>query len=123
MNSKQIHAEWAQIGGGFTVPPAEHRVDLEELVIRTCALAPGEARLFWVAASWLAVHHNLVNTRKLGRLLDRQDPLSRAMAGALMSVALEIAPAAAQLRSVARHGQPLAERRPLFDSMAGNPVL
>lgn len=124
MKSQEIHAEWARIGGGFTVTPAERPVDLEELIVRTCALAPGDARLFWVAASWLAVHHHLLNTRRIGRYLARRDDhLTSAVLGALCTVVLELAPAASQLRTVAKRCRPLDEERPLFTAMAANPVL
>jgi hypothetical protein len=124
MKSQEIHAEWARIGGGFTVAPAEHPVDLEELIVRTCALAPGDARLFWVAASWLGVHHDLVHMRRLGRHLGGlDDPLALAVAGALFGVVLQLAPTASRLRSAAKHCRPLDEARPLFDALAANPVL
>jgi hypothetical protein len=124
MSVDQIHTEWARIGGGFTVRCARHRIDLEDLIVRTCTLAPGDARLFWVAASWLAAHHNLLNTRRFGRRLAHQEAaLTSAVAGALCSVALELAPSAFQLRSVVKHCRPLAESRPLFDALAASPVL
>lgn len=124
MRSQEIHAAWTRIGGGFTVSPAEHPVDLEDLLVRTCTLAPGDARLFWVAASWLASHHHLLNTRRLGRQLSRRDdPFTSAVLGALCSVALELAPVASQLRTIVKRCRPLDEPRPLFNALSANPAL
>lgn len=123
MSTMDLHAAWARIGGGFTVDPSTRRVDLEDLVVRTLAAAPADARLFWVAASWLGVHHNLLNTRRLTDHLADRPALELAVAGAMLSVARKAAGPSTRLSSALKHCRALAEPRPLFDVNAAHPVL
>ncbi|HSU16237.1 hypothetical protein [Longimicrobium sp.] len=122
MTKPTLYAEWARIGGGFPDEPASTPVDLEDLIVRTAAAAPGDARLFWVAASWLAVHHNLVNTRRLSDRLRVAPALDLAVAGAMLAVARDAAGSATQLDSALKHCRPLAAPRPLFDVIAASPL-
>jgi hypothetical protein len=86
-----LSAEWARVGGGFTVAPATHRVVIEDLLARSAIHAPADHRLFFVAATWLGVHHHLVDVRRFSRELEALTGLSSAAAGALISVANRIA--------------------------------
>lgn len=123
MPHNRIYREWARLGGGLSVAASPDPVDLEDLVVRTAAAAPGDARLFWVAAAWLGVHHALLNVRRLtGRLRDVTDPDS-AVVGAMLSVARSVAGTATSLDSALKHCRPLHVPRPLFDVVAANPVL
>jgi hypothetical protein len=63
-----IAAAWTRVGACFTVAPSEEPVDLESLVVTTARAAPWDARLFVVAASWLATHHVLVDGHRLALL-------------------------------------------------------
>jgi hypothetical protein len=118
-----VHSAWARLGGGLSVPPAEDRVDVEDLLVRTLGMAREDARLFWVAASWVAVHHSLVNTRRLVGRLRGMDGEARAVAGALFGVARQAAGAASMLDSVLKHCTPADVPRPLFRVMEENAVL
>lgn len=119
---RAISAEWARVGGGFTVEPARSPVDLEDLLVRSAVQAPADARLFAVAATWLSVHHHLVNVRRLGRMLDALEGMPSAAAGAMLSAANEEA-RSARLATAARHCRPLAEPRVFFERVAASPVL
>ena len=121
--SADVYAAWARLGGGFSVPPLEERVDVESLLTDTLTLARGDARLFWLVASWVSVHHSLVNTRRLVARLRMADGEARAVAGALFGVARQAAGAASGLDTVLKHCAPLDAPEPLFHVMAGNPVL
>ncbi|HEX6750694.1 MAG TPA: hypothetical protein VF092_25630 [Longimicrobium sp.] len=123
MTTRDLHADWARIGGGFSVEPSSSPVDLEALIMGTLAAAPADARLFWVAASWLAVHHNLVNTRRLSHSLHSAGIRDLAVAGAILSVAREAAGSATQLDSALKHCRPLGDPQPLFDIIAESPFL
>ena len=123
MNADELSAAWAHVGGGLSVAPSVRRVDLEELVARTAQAAPSDARLFWVAVSWVAVHHALVNVRRLAVRIRTLEPAGRAAAGAMLDAAAVVGPVAARLSAAARACEPLAEPRPLFDTMAAHPVL
>lgn len=118
----RISAEWARVGGGFTVPPGAYAVDLEALIVRSAQQAPADARLFFVAASWTGVHHVLVDAPRLARALDPLDPTTSAVAGALLDVANMIA-RAPQLDALAAHCRPLVRPRVLFDGTAADPWL
>ena len=123
MKNEKLYMLWSRIGGGFSVQPSSGSVDLEKLIVRTAGTAPGDARLFWVSASWLAVHHNLVNTRRLSDRLESAAALDLAVAGAMLSVARDAAGSATQLDSALKHCRPLEEPRPLFDVVAESPLL
>ncbi|HEX8392970.1 MAG TPA: hypothetical protein VF665_11480 [Longimicrobium sp.] len=118
----RLSAQWARIGGGFTVAPHPEPVDVERLVSESAAAAPQDHRLFFVAATWLGVHHHLVDVRRLGRELEVLSGVASAAAGAMLSVA-NLAGGSPRLESVARHCAPLAEPRPLFDRIGRSPVL
>jgi hypothetical protein len=123
VSTNDLHAAWARLGGGFSVPPALRRVDLEDVIIRTLGHARNDARLFWVAASWLSVHHNLLNARRLGGMLRRRPNVELAVAGALFAVARQAAGTATSLASVLKHCRPVHPARPLFSIMEANPIL
>lgn len=123
MTAPSLHSQWARIGGGFSVEPSPDPVDLEALVVGSAAASPGDARLFWVATSWLAVHHDLVNTRRLTDHLQRAAALDVAVAGAMLSLARQQAGSATQLESAVKHCRPLQEPRPLFDVVAESSLL
>lgn len=113
-------ARWARLGVLFGVAPAAEPVDVEELLIDTVQEAPDHPRLFWAAASWLSVHHRLVNLRRLGKRL-RGLP-ETAVAGALLSVVDAQVPGR-PFQGLLVHCQPLPEPRPLFTVIARSPVL
>ena len=117
-----ISAEWARVGGGFSVAPAEHPSVIEDLLARSAKQAPADYRVFFVAATWLGVHHHLVDMRRFGRELDTLHELDSAVAGAMISVANQVAQSP-RLEAAERHCDPLREPRPLFDRAAQNPVL
>jgi hypothetical protein len=128
-----LDAQWARIGGGFTVAPARHRVDVEQLILASLKAAHTDSRLFWVTASWVAVHVKLLDVRRLGRLLDQlpasssesaEEELASAAAGAAIDVALTLTGTAVKpLRGLRHHCRPLAKPRPLFDVVARSRVL
>ena len=123
MSEVEVHAAWARVGGGLSVPPRRKRVDMEDLLVRTLSHARSDARLFWVAASWVSVHHNLVNTRRLVGRLKRCGELEKAVAGALFSVAKHEVGSVTLLNSVLKHCAPIAPPRPLFTVIEKNAVL
>ena len=103
---------WARVGVLFTVAPAPDPVDLEALVVDTAAVARADERLFVVAASWLAVHHALVDGAVLTRCIRAQAAtgaeVTSAVTGALLSLALTAAPGAAAIEAALAECRPLA---------------
>jgi hypothetical protein len=97
-------------------------VDVEALIGRTAEQAPSDPRLFFVAASWIGVHHTLVDMRRLGRVLENLDELGSAVAGAMLAVANEVV-GSDRLLAAQRHCRALSEPRVLFEGIAANPVL
>jgi MarR family protein len=128
-----LDAQWARIGGGFTVAPVAHRVDVEQLVVASARAAHADSRLFWVMASWMAEHIKLADVRRLGRLLDEvaaggdrspEEALASAAAGAAIDVALTLSGRAVKpLKALRQHCRPLGVPRPLFDVIARDRVL
>ncbi len=118
-----LRAAWARVGALFAVVPTSTPVDLEELICATARVARGDQRLFVVPASWLAVHHHLVDARRLGRRIDVLDPVASATMGALLSVASAGAGVKNALVSATDHCRPLTAPEPLFTVMAQSPGL
>jgi hypothetical protein len=57
----------------------------------------------WVMASWIAIHHKLIDVRRLGRCLDAvPDELGSAAAGAALDVALTLAGSVKPLKALRR---------------------
>lgn len=117
-----ISAEWARVGGGFTVAPTGHPVVIENLLARSARQAPADYRLFMVAATWLGVHHHLVCMRRFARELEALRGLPSATAGAMISVANQVA-ASPRLEAAERHCRPLEQPHPLFDRVTADPLL
>ncbi|HTA75363.1 MAG TPA: helix-turn-helix domain-containing protein [Gemmatimonadaceae bacterium] len=126
-----IAADWARIGLWLSVEAASEPVDVEALIVRTARMAREDERLFVGAASWLAVHHGWVNSRRLIALmtdLARIDRVGSAVAGALLTLASRGASGletgrASELDGAIEACRPLARPRPLFTVMERFPVL
>ncbi len=118
-----LYSQWARIGVGFDVDPAQVTVSAESLLARTCSAASDSPRLFWAAASWLAIHHQLVNGRLLAKELKTLENQFSAVAGAILSVAIELNPTASTLDQAISHCSPLKGKRVLFAQYAINPIL
>lgn len=118
-----LYSQWTRIGVGFDLDPAQETVSVESLFIQTCSVASEFPRLFWAAASWLSVHHQLVNGRLLAKELETLDSQFSAVAGAILSVAIELNPTASTLDKVTLHCRPLRGKRVLFAQYANNLVL
>jgi hypothetical protein len=114
-----LSAEWARVGGGFSVAPAEHSVVIEDLLVRSVRQAPADYRPFFASATWLGVHHHLVDMSRFGRELDGLHGIDSAVAGAMISVGNQVAESP-RLEAAERHCRPLDEPRPLFDRVAQN---
>lgn len=111
---RDISAEWRRVGAGLAIAPAAYPVDIEALVGRTAEQATADHRLFLVAASWIGLHHTLVDMRRLGRSLESLDAPGSAVAGAMLSVANEVA-SSDRLLGPQRHCRALGEPRVLFE--------
>jgi hypothetical protein len=118
-----LRAAWTRVGALFSVVPASAPVDLEDLICATAEEARSDQRLFVVPASWLAVHHHLVDARRLGRRIDRLAPEVSATMGALLSLASAAAGAKNPLVSATAHCRALNTPEPLFPVMARTPGL
>lgn len=64
----QLARAWTRFGAYLSVVPSRAPVDLEALIVATARAGPDDERLFVVAVSWLAVHHDFVNGRRLAVL-------------------------------------------------------
>lgn len=104
------------------MPASEHPVDIEDLLVRSAARSPADYRVFFVAATWLGIHHHLVDTRRLGKKLESLDALPSAVAGAMAGVA-ETVDSSERLAALARRCRPLEGPRALFDRVERDTVL
>ena len=122
-DSDTLRAAWARLGALFAVTPAREAVDLEALICATAAVAREDQRLFVVPASWLAVHHHLVDARRLGRRIEALGQPESATVGALLALADSATPGRTALALALRHCRPLDRPEPLFPVMARSPGL
>ena len=122
-NENNLYSQWARIGVGFDVDPPREDVSVESLFTRTSKVASDFPRMFWSAASWLAVHHQLVNGRLMAKELETLESQYSAVAGAILRVAIELNPTASTLDQVILHCSPLRRKRVLFAQYANNLVL
>ncbi|MFC1543929.1 hypothetical protein ACFL4Y_01595 [Gemmatimonadota bacterium] len=92
-------------------------VDLESLIAQSLNHLTGDARLFWCLASWLSVHHELVNTRRLGKILDKLGTADSALAGVLLEIARIESPEATSLVHLQGHCRRLDDEQVLFKTI------
>ena len=118
-----LYSQWTRIGVGFDLDPAQETVSVESLFIQTCSVASDIPRLFWAAASWLSVHHQLVNGRLLVKELENLGIHESPVAGAILNVALELNPTASTLDQAMVHCIPSPDKRVLFSQYANNRIL
>lgn len=118
-----LRAAWARIGALFAVAPMREAVDLEDLICATAMMAREDQRLFVVPASWLAVHHHLLDARRLGRRIDVLGQPESATLGALLSLAASEAPGRTAIASAIEHCRALERAEPLFPVVARSPGL
>jgi len=106
---------WTRIGGRFNVYPSGTRVTPEELLADTARYAEHGERLFFVAATWLGTHTELVNSRRLGQRFEELDGKASAVAGAICEIAKRIEGAPdGRLDAASRHCVPLKQPDLLF---------
>lgn len=113
----ELSQKWVRVGVMLSIPASPGPVDIESLVVDSLSVIREDARLFWCIASWLSVHHELVNTRRLGRMLDALDGIDSALAGALLEIALLQNGDASTLVHLQGHCEGLDEPRILFGSV------
>lgn len=106
---------WTRIGGRFNVRPSRTRVAPEELLADTARYAEHDDRLFFVAATWLGTHTELVNSRRLGQCFQALTGKASAVAGAICETAKKIEGApAGRLDAAGRHCRSLEQPELLF---------
>jgi hypothetical protein len=64
-----IEAAWTRLGAMFNTKAAGRTPDLERLLLETARAAPGNTRLFIMAATWLAEYPQYVAGQRLARLI------------------------------------------------------
>ena len=118
-----VASQWTRIGGELAGRASPLPVVVEDLIADTARVARDEARLFWIAASWLAVHAAWVDLRRLRYALQALDVESRSVAGALLSVAASEPSPAVRLVAAAGPARALSPGRPLFRIVEETPTL
>ena len=108
-------SQWTRIGAGFAASGAAESPDLERLLLATAREAPGMARLFIMAATWLHRYGDLIAKHRLKRLIrDELEPEHHATLGLLLDIAQQ-GTHPAQFASIIRELSPASQPRPLFD--------
>ena len=78
-------ARWVRLGVMLNAAPADSTPDLEVLLLDTARAASGHARLFILAASWLALYDEYVARHRLAQLIrDELEPEYRLTMGMLL---------------------------------------
>jgi hypothetical protein len=108
-------SQWTRLGAGFTSDPSRQSPDLERLLLETARVAPGVARLFVMAATWLHRYGDLIAKHRLKRLIrDELEREHQSTLGLLLDIAQQ-GTHPAQFASIVRELSPACEARPLFD--------
>jgi len=108
--------QWTSVGAGFDAEPSGESIDIERLLLDTARHAPGMARLFIVAATWLHQFGDLIARHRLKRLVsDELEPEHHAILGLLLDTAQQ-GTHPPQFQTVIKQLKPLEQARPLFDS-------
>ena len=113
-----VARQWTRIGALFTTVPAAGPVDLERLIVATAAIARTDERLFVMAASWLAEHHQLVDVRRLCQGLVGVTDETSAVTGAMLAMAFQDTPSPPPLAAAHAQCRPLAAHALLFPVVA-----
>ncbi len=88
-----LPAAWARVGAAFNVDPAAQTPDLERLLLSTARAGRREARLFIMAATWLAAYGRTVAKHRLRRLVrDELDAADAATLGLMLELAADAGP-------------------------------
>jgi hypothetical protein len=115
--------QWTRLGAGFDATPSAECPDLERLLLETAREAPGMARLFIMAATWLHRYGDLIAKHRLKRLIrDELERQHRPTLGLLLNIAQQ-GTHPAQFASIIRELAPTPEPRPLFDVERSSPTL
>lgn len=114
---------WVRLGVMLNVAPAHSTPDLERLLLDTARAASRHARLFILAASWLAVYGDYVARHRLVRLIrDELETECRPTMGMLLDWARTHGQRCRVNQAIAACGRP-ADARPLLDIDFANPEL
>lgn len=116
-------ARWSRVGVLFGSRPARTTADLERLLLDTARLAPGNARLFYLAVTWLSRYGNFIARHRLKRLIETElEAKHQPVIGALLALAVKHG-ASRELLVVADVCSPADAPRPLFDVQSRSPAL
>lgn len=116
-------ARWARVGVLFGSRPARTTPDLERLLLDTARRAPGNARLFYLAVTWLSRYGNFIARHRLKRLIETDlESVHQPVLGALLALAVKHG-ASRELLVAADVCSPADAPRPLFDVQRRSPAL
>ncbi|MBI1367238.1 MAG: hypothetical protein GC162_01145 [Planctomycetes bacterium] len=116
-------ARWSRVGVLFGSRPARTTPDLERLLLDTARLAPGNARLFYLAVTWLSRYGNFIARHRLKRLVETDlEADKQPILGALLALAVKHV-ASRELLVAAEVCSPADAPRPLFDVQRRSPAL
>ena len=114
---------WASIGAGFNIEPADEDIDMEHLLLDTARLAPENARLFTMAATWLHIYGDMIAKHRLKRLIhDALEPKAQPILGLLLDTAQQ-GTHPLEFETVIKQLEPATEPMPLFISHRRNAKL
>lgn len=116
-------ARWSRVGVLFGSRPARTSPDLERLLLDTARLAAGNARLFYLAVTWLSRYGNFIARRRLKRLVETElQTEHQPILGALVALAVKHG-ASRELLVAAEVCSSADTPRPLFDVQRRSPAL
>lgn len=116
-------ARWTRLGVLFGGRTARISPDIERLLLDTARLAPINARLFYLAVTWLSQYGNFVARHRLKRLVETELALSHHPAlSALLTLAVKQG-ASKELLIATEPCEPAEESGPLFDVHRRSPTL
>jgi hypothetical protein len=81
-----LYQKWIRLGWMAAGNMFEHEIDIEELIVETTHKARQDGRLFKWFLTWLRDYNDLINVKRLLRILNKADT---AVLGAALEIAME----------------------------------
>lgn len=81
-----LYQKWIRLGWMATGTTYDTEIDIEELIVETTIVARQDGRLFKWFLTWLRDYNDLINVKKLLRILDKADT---AVLGAALEIAID----------------------------------
>jgi hypothetical protein len=111
----QVVSRWVRLGAMLNVQESSGTPDIERLLLDTARVTEGNARLFILAASWLVLYGELVDSARLAQLIGEELDVGHRPTLGLLLEWVESHSAGGQFDAAIQACGRAIDDRPLFD--------